>query len=156
MAETVKELEIAGTVYPIEDATARQGVLTPVVNTDNEITALTPVDETSLALADTKVRQSVETIEESLSQNLLKVKEVTQPLGALSGNADSIIDIIPSMSAGQKIKGIVSIGTQPLTTWDTQAIPWNINITSMRGIIRTLGDTAQGYNWKYLVFYTES
>lgn len=39
MAETVKELEIAGTVYPIEDATARQTLekLTTYSTTEQEI-----------------------------------------------------------------------------------------------------------------------
>lgn len=40
MAETVKELEIAGTVYPIEDATAREGLETLQQDVEKGLSAL--------------------------------------------------------------------------------------------------------------------
>lgn len=67
MAEpTVFEMEIEGVVHPIEDKTARAGLLTPVVNTDNEITALTSADGTSLALADATARAGIGTLQTSI------------------------------------------------------------------------------------------
>lgn len=61
MAEpTVFEMEIEGVVHPVEDKTARAGLLAPVVNTSDEITALTPEGGAPLALADTKVRAQIE------------------------------------------------------------------------------------------------
>ena len=61
MAEpTVFEMEIEGVVHPVEDRTARAGVLVPTLNTEGEITALKNSENVSHGLADTVARQELE------------------------------------------------------------------------------------------------
>lgn len=61
MAEpTVFEMEIEGTVYPVEDKTARAGVLVPELNEEKEIIALKDSEDVSHGLADTKARAQIE------------------------------------------------------------------------------------------------
>lgn len=64
MAEpTVFEMEIEGVVHPIEDKTARAGVLVPELNTEGEITALKDSENVSFGLADTVARQKLEKLQ---------------------------------------------------------------------------------------------
>ena len=61
MAEpTVFEMEIEGVVHPIEDKTARAGVLVPTLNEGGEITALKDSENVSHGLADTEARAQIE------------------------------------------------------------------------------------------------
>ena len=61
MAEpTVFEMEIEGVVHPIEDKTARAGMLVPTLNTEGEVTALKDSEDVSHDLADTVARQELE------------------------------------------------------------------------------------------------
>lgn len=64
MAEpTVFEMEIEGVVHPVEDRTARAGVLVPTLNTGEEITALKDSENVSHGLADTVARQGLEKLQ---------------------------------------------------------------------------------------------
>jgi hypothetical protein len=61
MAEpTVFEMEIEGVVHPIEDKTARAGVLVPTLNEEGEITALKDSENVSHGLADAEARAQIE------------------------------------------------------------------------------------------------
>lgn len=81
---TVKQMEIEGTLYDIEDAEARAKMLVPVMNSDNEITALTPNGGTARGLADTKARESVTGISDRLTTAETTIETLSETVESLN------------------------------------------------------------------------
>lgn len=81
---TVNRMEIEGIMHDIEDTTARESALVPVVNSDNEITALTSSGGTSRELADTKARESVTGISDRLATAETAIGTLSETVGNLN------------------------------------------------------------------------